>query len=164
MNYISLPIILFYLLIISRYKINLISYELRRLFDESILLDHVVGLLTMYVFIILVRTPSSNNNIIDNFYYSIVCYIIFILSTRLELPVLLILIILGIISFHIDNRIINANTYNVKNKYIKYRKWLNILMIFILITGYIYYTVIEIRNKGSNFNIYRHIFGKIEKK
>lgn len=166
MEYVSLPIILFYLLIFSRYKINLVSYDLRKLFDESIILDHIVGLFTMYVFIILVRTPSKHDNIIDNFYYSILCYSIFLLSTRLDLSVLLILIVLGIISYHIDNKINLKSNGNLdeKNKYIRYRRWLNIIMISILVVGYIYYTVKEIRIKGNKFNIYRHVFGQIEHK
>ena len=163
MNYLALPILLFYLLIFSRYKKNLINCDLRDMFDKNILLDHITGLLTIYIFIIMVRTPSKQNDIFENLYYSIICYTIFLVSTRLDLPILLLLVLLGISSYHIDikiSQLSKQSNINELNKYKLYRKYLQITMFTILIIGYIYYTVRKVNKQGMNFSLFEHIFGQ----
>lgn len=162
MIYKALPIILFYILTFSNYNFYLLSCELRKILESNILLNHLVGLLTIYTFIITSIPSFKNKSITYNIYFSIISYILFLISVKIDIRALLILFILGLVSIQLDNLVERSKEENNKEKvaiYTDYRKKLESIMYIILAIGFIVYTIKILNTNGVHFNLNNFIFG-----
>lgn len=163
MTYKALPLILFYILTFSNYNFYLLSCELRNILESHILLRHIIGIITIYTFIITTIPSFKKKPISYNIYFSIICYILFLISLRIDIRVLLILFILALISIHLDNIVEHGKEENNTEKiviYSEYRQKLEYIMYIILAIGFILYTIKIIKTDGMNFKLYNFIFGE----
>lgn len=162
MSYKALPLILFYILTFSNYNFYLLSCELRRVLESHILLRHIVGLLTIYTFIITSLPSFKKKPFAYNMYFSVICYLLFLLSLRVDIRVLLILFILALITIHIDNLIEFEKEEENNEKvliYEGYRTNLEYIMYTILAVGFIAYFIQIKKESGNQFNLFNFVFG-----
>ena len=113
--------------------------------------------------IILIDEENTKNNVLSNIFIAITIYILFIISTRLNIIYITIILILLLVIFVIDK--ISKNEKETNNeRYENYKKLeiiLIILTILIIIIGFTSYAITKYHEYDKNFSILTFIFGTL---
>lgn len=170
LNFIG-KITIFLLIIAGNYIGDIYSCGLRLLFNEYMLLKHIIGLLIMIFFVGLIVEKIK---IHERIFASFILYIIFVLTMRLPMILTLIVIILFaiiyILTIYIED-LKNKKNENTKKeiKDIKYEKniifyenilnKLLIITLIIIILGSFGLCILLKINIGNKFSIYNFLLG-----
>ena len=159
-----------YLIIAVNFLGQLFSCHLQSILNKNIYIDHLIGLFTLFFFVLLVQNQNKHtyvNNVDDvddlddeylyfrNILTTLFLYIVFICSLRLKDNYLVIFIILIGLNFGIRGYIDSLNHIKFSEKIKKleyYSKILSILSIIILIIGMYKYYLEKKSKYGKNFN------------
>jgi hypothetical protein len=161
-------LLIFYLIIGSGYIKELYSGQMKDFLQNSRCAQHIIGFTTLMVIINLFAKVNDASNV---FFYSVLGYMFFILSTKLDLHWNLMIIFLLIIVYFIENKFtqqsleINYNKHlseDEKNKIINDNKFIkNTIYIFIIIinlAGLFCYINKKKNQYGGNFNLDKFLF------
>ena len=135
-------LVVFYIIIGSSLIQPLLSKQLRHLVDNNRILQHIIGFTTLIALTVLLSEGKLDNNMI--IIYSLIGYIWFIFSTKLDIHLNLIIMILLFVAYICYNSIqtLNSNiifdknlTNEEKNKIIKENSRMTLCaIIFILLS------------------------------
>ena len=96
------PLLFFYLIIASNFTKNLYAGQLRDLFENNRMAQHVVGFITMLV---LITSLSGTNELTQIGLYSVIGYLWFVLTTKLDLHWNLAIILLLFVGYIYENKL-----------------------------------------------------------
>jgi len=159
---------IFLFIIAGNYAGDLYSCGLRHIFNEYMILKHIIGFFIMLFFIGLLQKEVT---LFIRIIQSIFLYLWYILIMRAPSIITLIAIILICIIFLINiyiedikNKKVQSNNNNKENdsKITYYQNIANILFIisfFISLIGTIIFVLLLKNNLGNNFNTYNFILG-----
>jgi len=99
-------LLIYYLINISTNS-PLLSKRLTELIDENRLIKHLVGFITIIVLITLLQTGNISNS--EIFIYAFLCYSWFILATKLNIHLNLILVLCLLMGYMYENMIKNKD-------------------------------------------------------
>ena len=156
-------LLIFYLALAGNYLGDLFSPQMQRLFTNNRWMKHVIGLTTMSVSVVYGAGISEMNRMAA---YTVVCYIMFLLSTKMDVQwnMLLLALLLG-------GYIINNNSKNLVGdaedsaeakaqikKYGKEQDRILIVMLVVTLIGTALYARRQSIDHGANFNLVKYIF------
>jgi hypothetical protein len=96
----SKALLVFYVIIGSQFTGNLLGKQLRTFVEENRIAQHVIGFILMAV---LINIIGQVNEVDKIFLYSVVGYIWFVLTTKLDIQWNIIIIMLLLVGFVYDN-------------------------------------------------------------
>lgn len=109
-------LLLYYLLSYSSVTENLLSKQMKTLIEDNRLIQHLIGLLTMIVLISLLNYDLTNTKIVI---YGLITYILFILSTKLDIHWNIIILSLLFVMYLYEHNL------NLKQQELSFDKILN---------------------------------------
>lgn len=167
MNYIISPLLLFYVIIMANYSKELISKQVKSYIKSNRLVQHLIGFITMVILISVIGTELNVNSII---FYSVIGYILFIFSTKLDIDWNLIFIVLLFIWYLYDRHIqtsekqlMNDPNVEMKNKLeiketnYKHEIYATIAIIAVILTGTLLYSCKKIEQYGGSHNMITYL-------
>lgn len=169
-EYIFKGLFLFIFIISGNYLGELLGCRLIKLLNESMIIKHILGLLTL--FLTLAFTIDLNTSLFTLFKISVVLYIIFILSSKTTKYINYLIIFIFIISFivqlykdrlkrKLEMSIINTNE-KLHLEYIeKYNNYILKLIIGLIIIGVLIYIGEQKRSYNEDFNYYTFLIGEV---
>lgn len=139
----SRNIFVLYLILSSNFLANLFGCRVQDAFAHEMWLKHLLGFMTLYFFVVLVNEKSEYINTPElQLGFSLICYIIFILSTRMDykwwvvfIVSLCIIYILQIYKDHEKTSDENKRTYSDYQKYLSYFSGIILIIGFIIYLG-----------------------------
>ena len=169
-EYIFKGLFLFIFIISGNYLGELLGCRLIKLLNESMIIKHILGLLTL--FLTLAFTIDLNTSLFTLFKISVVLYIIFILSSKTTEYINYLIIFIFIISFIVQlykdrlKRKLEVSTINTNEKlhleYIeKYNDYILKLIIGLIIIGVLIYIGEQKRSYNEDFNYYTFLIGEV---
>jgi len=169
-EYIFKGLFLFIFIISGNYLEELLGCRLIKLLNESMIIKHILGLLTL--FLTLAFTIDLNTSLFTLFKISVVLYIIFILSSKTTKYINYLIIFIFIISFIVQlykdrlKRKLEVSTINTNEKlhleYIeKYNDYILKLIIGLIIIGVLIYIGEQKRSYNEDFNYYTFLIGEV---
>jgi len=169
-EYILKGLFLFIFIISGNYLGELLGCRLIKLLNESMIIKHILGLLTL--FLTLAFTIDLNTSLFTLFKISVVLYIIFILSSKTTKYINYLIIFIFIISFIVQlykdrlKRKLEVSTINTTEKlhleYIeKYNDYILKLIIGLIIIGILIYIGEQKRSYNEDFNYYTFLIGEV---
>jgi len=169
-EYIFKGLFLFIFIISGNYLGELLGCRLIKLLNESMIIKHILGLLTL--FLTLAFTIDLNTSLFTLFKISVVLYIIFILSSKTTKYINYLIIFIFIISFIVQlykdrlKRKLEVSTINTNEKlhleYIeKYNDYILKLIIGLIIIGVLIYIGEQKRSYNEDFNYYTFLIGEV---
>lgn len=153
---------LFYLLISSNFLDTLYSCRTQYVLTNNMFIKHFIGLFTFYISVVLVNEDKQSP--LDQIGISIILYILFIMTTRCDSRVFIILIILlfsGFIMDKIKNFYFNDSKHlDIKQHISTIQTSIYIIAMIITIYGCIVYLGRKKIEYKKDFSYYIFIFGK----
>lgn len=165
-NSIGRVLLLFYVIVASNYTDNLISKELRTLFRENRIVQHLIGVTLMLSLVILFGGVKQTDTAMM---YALLCYIWFILTTKLNGSINIVILLLLIFGFIYEQQIINkieesgkvlddSEKSNIINKY-NYRKNIFIItLVSITVIGTLFFANDKKIQHGGGFDLVNFLF------
>lgn len=161
-------LVLFNVIIMSGYTDSIVSKQLRTFVTENRLAQHIIAIITMAILI----TTSVTDDIQTVIVYTIIGYVLFLLTTKLDLHwniAILIILFFGYM-FEMNRtsrqeRINNDKNLSPEKKQKLINKYGKINMIFLIsvigltVAGTIFYTHKKIAQYGSDYDIVKYIIG-----
>jgi hypothetical protein len=148
-------LLLTYIIISSSYCSNLFSNGLKKTIENNRLAQHIILILLIMSLILLFGKPFnleiSYNNTINVFILTLLIYVWFILTTKLDLAWNIGIIILLVIYFLYENKSINDITIDFKDKNVTEETKINIVKTFIDNNNYILLSLFGLTLLGTLF-------------
>jgi len=146
---ISQALLIFYVLIASHFTNDLFAKQFKKFLSGNRIAQHVIGFITMLIIIINVAGIQDTKPAI---LYSLIAYVWFIFTTKLDLQWNMIIILLLLFGFLYENQLAkkekssatdkaltSEDIKNIENKHNRYKTYLVISVMLITLTGTILY-------------------------
>lgn len=158
-----IAIIGLYLIISANFLNQLLSNHMQELIRTNIYVKHLLGFTILYFLIILTDDIYLNKPIIESFTLSIIIYILFILLSRTNLYINIMIIIIIFIIYIIENLIKKKyKNEKIKNKLRNIEKILSIIAVILILIGNIIFYIEKKKQYKNKFNILKFFVGTIK--
>lgn len=159
-------IFIFYLIIAAGYIANIFGCAAQKLFERNMLIKHIVGVFTLYFFIIL-EDPHKPQSIDEYVFFkklgaTICIYLVFILSSRTKdiyfnsfLIILAILFLLKKYNESLDENIFKERIETIK----MYMTWLSLLSFLLILIGFVIYYIEKKHEYKNKFEFGTFLIG-----
>jgi hypothetical protein len=149
----------FYLIVSSNYLGNVFGCRVQELLNNSMIMKHILGLMTLYFFNTLADT-NNQQSALEKLVYSIVIYFVFLLSTKTNITFFIPFIICLGLSYvlYIAKDEYKEND-ELRDMAENAQKILVTLAVVILIAGFIYYFLEKKEEYGSEFRFDTFLLG-----
>ncbi len=166
-----------FVVISGGYVLQVLPCQTQKFLENSIIGKHIIGIILCFLFIMLEGGFSFNMiqqnqhdvdfltaNAIDSLFFSIVLYIIFLLTAKMKLITNTILFSILFITYLVSTqRLYWKNRDMINNNQnlfmINFTKFSIILAFFVFFYGLIDYFIYQIKDKGKDFNLFLFFFG-----
>lgn len=159
---ISLPLFAFYLIVFCNFTKEILGCNLIHVLDTNMYAKHLVAFMLLYFLVIIVDPKNIEDNLLVNFGKSILIYIIFIVTTKLSFPIMILLLALLMIYYILGSIAKRKDAEGKEEEYNRLRMVQNILFIIICIIsliGFIIYFIEKYREYSPNFSIVKFLVG-----
>lgn len=160
-------LLVFYLIVASNYTDNLIAKQLKDFLDNNRLAQHVIGFLTMIVLVTLVGGVVDTRSAIV---YSLIGYVWFIFSTKLDIHWNVVIITLLFVGYMYENslgvrerQILDDPNLTAKHKREaidknnRYKTWIVGSVILVTIIGTIMYSHKKHGQYGGGYDAFTYL-------
>ena len=153
---------LYYLILLNPLSSDLLHHKIKTLVEDNRYVQHIISIMTIFVLINLIYPDGGPNNLL----FTIICYVFFIFTTKIELQINIIIIffLIGIYfseliidnknkSLESDNYISNdkKNKIILQRNYVKYG--LYIIIGLITFIGLFFYSNKKTEQYGGSYSI-----------
>ena len=155
-----------YLVISGNFIGNTFSCKLQRLLQNNMIFKHLIGFMLLFFFNVFIG-ESRDVSPINQLLYTLVVYIIFIITTKTNIYFLLLIIFIMFINY-----ILNETIYFYKNKndekednlstinIIKKTQFIIcLIMITLILIGFVVYFIQKYKEYNKEFKIGKFLFG-----
>jgi len=162
-------LLLYYALIASSYAGPLLGKQLKEFIQSNRLVQHLVGFMAL---VILINTVTNNQSIIESLKYAILVYILFILTTKLDLHWNIIIISMMFVYYIYECKIeederellIDRNVSDEKKKELMNNHYIqNLLMTLVVVSVVLIGTTLYSHKKhvqyGGGYNMLTYFIG-----
>jgi len=159
---ISMPLFALYLLIFCNFNKETLGCRLIQLLDNNMYVKHLMTFLLLFFLVVLIDPKNSDKNLLHNFGLSIMIYILFIITSRVSLPIMIIIVILLVVIYIISNIAKKKKEENKEDEYKRYKLAQNIIFIILMtlaLFGIILYGIEKSEEYKGNFSFLTFIFG-----
>lgn len=148
-------VFILYLVISSNFLAQLFSCRLQYILNNSMMIKHILGYMTLLFFIVLVSGENlTTNTVLIN---SLVIYIIFVMSTRMVFNYFVVFIFMSLVLYIV-------HLYQTKNPEKKQLNTVKLIMqyaiLVVLVIGFIFYLVEKKMEYKEKFSYLTFILGK----
>ncbi|AYV78431.1 MAG: hypothetical protein Edafosvirus12_30 [Edafosvirus sp.] len=164
----SRALLIFYILIASSFTGGLYSKQLKQYFEESRCAQHLIGFIMMLVVIVII---GGVNDIKPALIYTLIAYVWFILTTKLDLQWNVIIILLMLFGFMYENQMIYKETNSkddpaltekerekIKEQHNKNKTYIVLSIITVTLIGTFLYAEKKTVQYGGNFDAMTYLF------
>lgn len=160
-------LLIFYIIVASNCTENLLSKQTRELLNNNRYIQHILGFMTLFVLITLIDDQIDTSTALI---YTISGYLLFVLSTKLDIHWTIAIVILLFIGYMYQNNIqIRINEINndtslsaerklvLLNEIETTNKWIIGSIIVVAVLGTIFYTQKKQEQYGGGYDIIKYI-------
>ena len=162
-------LLLLYVIMVSSFLEPLFSCDLQRLFTESIVAKHILGIISTF-FLITLTNEQEIKSLPEMFKTTGIIYGMYILSikskVRFTLLMLSVLVAdqvlrvqVGIINKRETEKVARDGDLALKNKLVKIREWMTWAIVALIVGGILHYYIRARREFGSLFSTATFILG-----
>lgn len=162
-------LLLYYALIASNFTRPLLSKQLKEFIQSHRLVQHLVGFMTL---VILINTVTNNQSIIESLKYAVFIYMLFILTTKLDLH-WNIIVISALFVYYIyeskleadEREIMNDRNVSQEKKkelldtHYNQNVWMTIIIVGIVLTGTVLYSHKKHVQYGGGYDAMTYFIG-----
>ncbi len=152
---------MFYLLVFCNFFAQLLSCDLQRALTHNIWIKHLIGLICFF-FLVILLIPSDKKSLTTMWQYTLVGYLLFVLSSRSKMNYTFIL--LAILFIHENIRLYvdveKTLTEKDKERYLEYNKYLQYVAVGVIFYGCLMYYLRQKKEFGSSFSNAKFFLGK----
>ena len=156
-------LLIFYLSLAGNYLGDLFSPQMQRLFNDNRWVKHMIGLTTMSVSVVYGAGITDVSRMAA---YTAVCYVMFLLSTKMDVQWNMLLLALLLAGYVIDNNRSNLvgdaeDSSEAKSQISKYNKEQDrilIVMLVVTLIGTALYARRQSVDHHADFNLVKYIF------
>lgn len=150
-----------YLLIASNYLNALYNCRLQDLFERNMYLKHIFGFFTLFFFVVLTEQSIQGVTIMRKVWMTVKIYILFVLTTRMNQYLFVIIWFIFFTSVVISIEIENSKDETYKDKMKKVQSYLSYLGIIVIILGVLTYLGEKKNEYGKSFNYKTFFVGTV---
>ncbi len=157
-----IPLFALYLLIFCNFTKETIGCRLSNVLDNNIYAKHLMTFLLLYFLVILTDSKNTENSILLNLGWTVLIYLIFIVTTRVSFPIMIILLILMMVSYILGNIAKKKLEEKKDDEYKKLKLAQNIIFILLIIItsiGFLIYFIEKLREYKGAFSIIKFLTG-----
>lgn len=158
----GVPLFALYLLIFCNFSKETLGCKLQYALNENMYFKHLMTFLLLFFLVILTDPKNADKDLLTSFGFTLLTYIIFIITTRTSFIFMIVIIIFLLISYILNSIAKKKKEENKEEEFRKYKLVQNILFIVIIIlgsTGFIIYAIEKYREYGNEFSIIKFILG-----
>lgn len=157
-----IPLFALYLLVFCNFTKETLGCRLTHVLDTNMYAKHFVTFLLLFFLVIIIDPDNSEKSIITNFGWTIVVYVIYMFTTRVSFPVMIILVNIMMIMYILSKLAKNKLAEKKEEEYKKLKLVQNVLYIILIILGiggFLIYFVEKYREYKGQFSLLKFIFG-----
>ena len=165
-------IFIFYMIISANFLGNIFGCTTQKIFKENMLVKHILGFLTLFVFVALIDEDKSNinTNKLDEYIFfkklgaAIILYFVFILSTRINYIYFIVFILMIAITYLLNNYTQSLDEDKFENRIniiSKIALWIGRTSLIVLVLGFILYYIEKKKEYKSEFKLKTFILGNL---
>lgn len=163
-------VLLFYMTASTSPPDSLLSQRMSDLLEDNRYAQHIMAFLRLFVTIVLIANITNTKTAL---LYSIIAYVWFILTTKLDLEWNLVILILLVFGFVFENQMLDEENHykddplmteiekkRLMDKHHRYRAYIVLSLIFLTLVGTAIYLGKKKGQYGGNFNFIQFFFGR----
>jgi len=157
-----IPLFALYLLVFCNYTKETIGCRLSHVLDTNMYAKHFATFMLLFFLVIIVDPDNSEKNIFANFGWTVLVYILYMITTKVSFPIMVILILIMMIMYILSKLAKNKLEEKKEDEYKNLKMAQNILFIILIIlgvVGFLIYMVEKSREYKGKFSILKFIFG-----
>uniref|UniRef100_A0A6C0ECR3 Uncharacterized protein n=1 Tax=viral metagenome TaxID=1070528 RepID=A0A6C0ECR3_9ZZZZ len=158
-------VMLFYMLIGANFMTHLVSKQMKKFVQDNRLVQHIIGIISM---VVLITTFGIISDVKLALLYSFIAYLFFILTTKMDLHINLIIVLLLVIAYlyetNIDidiekkNKVLTAEEkLKLIEKDTQYKKSMVIIIFLVTVVGTVMYNNKKNIQYGGGFSLYKYL-------
>ena len=161
-------LLIFYLLVASNYTDNLMAKQMKEYLHSNRIAQHFIGFLTLIVLVTMVGGITDTRSAIV---YSLIGYVWFIFSTKLDIHWNIVLLVLLFIGYMYENSLVvkeqqilnDPNLTDKQKTYIinrcnTYKSWIVGSIMIVTILGTVMYTNRKQVQYGGGYDLFTYMF------
>jgi hypothetical protein len=158
----TIPLFALYLLVFCNFTKETMGCRLSNVLDNNMYAKHFISFLLLFFLVIIIDPENSEKSILINFGLTIVIYMLYMMTTRVSFPIMIILLIITMIIYILSKLAKKKLEEKKEDEYNNLKLTQNILFIIFIILGgigfslYFYEKYMEYKGK---FSILKFIFG-----
>jgi uncharacterized membrane protein len=158
----GIPLFGLYLLIFCNFTKETLGCKLQTALNDNMYLKHLITFLLLFFLIVLIDPKNADTDLLQSFGFTILTYLIFIITTRTSIMFMIIIILLLSIIYVLNSIAKKKLEENNNEEYRKYKLVQNILFIIVIFLGtigFIIYAFEKYAEYGDNFSIMTFLLG-----
>jgi len=153
-----------YLIIAGNYLGELFGCKTQKMFQENMYFKHILGIMTLYFFVVFSSTDEQNKGPLDNFKMSLALYACFVITTKTNykfiVPIMICLFLVYILSKSEEFYKKEKDHKKLENAKLA-SKVFTYIAIGLTVVGFVLYTYQKrVEYSGSNWNWLTFFLGK----
>lgn len=157
-----IPLFALYLLIFCNFTKETLGCRLTNVLDNNIYAKHFMTFLLLYFLVILTDAKNTENSILSNLGWTVLIYILFIFTTRVSFPIMIILLVLMMVSYILGNIAKKKLEEKKDEEYKKLKLAQNIMFILLIVVttvGFLIYFIEKLREYNGAFSVIKFLSG-----
>jgi hypothetical protein len=157
-----IPLFALYLLIFCNFTKETLGCRLTNVLDNNMYAKHFITFLLLYFLVIVTDSNNLENGVFISLGWTVVVYIIFMITTRVSFPIMIVLLILMMASYILGNTAKKRLDEKKEDEYKKLKSAQNIMFILLITfttTGFMIYMIEKYREYKGTFSIVKFLFG-----
>jgi Ca2+/Na+ antiporter len=162
MEELALPLFAFYLIVFCNFTKELLGCRLQHALDKNIFAKHFIGFMLLFLLVIMVDPKNMEKNLLSNLGFTILIYVLFMITTKLNLYVMLIVLLLLLVCYILATIAKKKREEKKDDEYKNLKiveQTLFIIMAIISVVGLSLYFMEKYREYGNRFSIIKFILG-----
>ena len=158
----ALPLFAFYLIVFCNFTKELMGCSMQKMFDTNIYAKHFIGYILLFFLVIMVDPSNMERDLLANFGFSLLTYALFLITTRLSFPIMMLVLILLLVCYILGTIGKKKKQDNKEEEYKNIKLAKNIIFIIlcvISVIGFVIYVIEKYREYGSKFSVINFIVG-----
>ena len=155
-----------YLIIAGNYLGELFGCKTQKMFQENMSFKHILGIMTLYFFVVFSSTDEQNEGPLDNFKMSLILYVCFVITTKTNykfiVPIMICLFLVYVLSK--SEEFYKKEKDHKKLEHVKLAsKIFTYIAIILTVVGFVLYTYQKrVEYSGSDWSWLTFFLGKPE--
>jgi hypothetical protein len=158
----TIPLFALYLLVFCNFTKETMGCRLSNVLDNNMYAKHFISFLLLFFLVIIIDPENSEKSILINFGLTIVIYMLYMITTRVSFPIMIMMLIIMMIMYILSKLSKKKLEEKKEDEYNNLKLTQNILFIIFIILGSIGFSMYfyeKYREYEGKFSVLKFIFG-----